>query len=111
MLDWIRNHDHEKCIKESIVKEVTCKKRDEVKKMNVRFTAVNLGDFEDEDEHNINKIDTVSLGERVWELEPSAIILSYCYSERSKIKEDLIAMGITSSLFIMEDYWKITGKR
>ena len=84
--------------------------RKELKDLNVKFTPVNLSDYIGED-NKINSENRKKLGEKIRSLSPTAVFETFCWTDRSRLKDYLVAEGITSSLHIMDDHWNITGKR
>ena len=104
-IEWLTNHNHENCGRAA--DEKRCKRRDAIKALNIRFTALNLQELKTKD----GRVDRQLLGKKLWQLDASVLILSYCFSQQSELKQDLVAQGISSALVIKNDYWHIRGKR
>ena len=100
MIEWLIAADH----KWDPTKRA---RKDDIIKKGIRFTLINLAEFKTQGE----KIDSSRLGEKLRSLEPTAVFLTYCWSENSVVKDNLDAEGITAALTIQDDHWKITGRR
>ena len=93
----------------ALIAKIKIAKKKEIDDRGIVFEIVNVFD-----PLYTNKNKTVNpdkLGKRISDLQPSAVILGFCFSEMSEINGIMERAGVTTNLFIHQYRMQITGKR
>ena len=92
----------EKTLENKIPKE----KSEDIHKKNIIFDVINVFSHAEGGEVKSEK-----LCEAIRKFEPTTLVLGYCYSSLSKIRQMLDKEGIFCHLFLQEDIRMLTGRR
>ena len=83
-----------------------CTKRKEIDALNAKFVLVDLAEYIVD-----GRIDAPSVGDKVREIAPNAILLTYCYADVSMVNQLLTSVGMYANLVLQEDRMILTGGR
>ena len=88
------------------IKTLAKKKSEDIHKKNIIFDVINVFSHAEGGEVKSEK-----LCEAIRKFEPTTLVLGYCYSSLSKIRQMLDKEGIFCHLFLQEDIRMLTGRR